>query len=75
MNKIKQWLRYRYNSMKKRKLARVFDYACELYQIQEYDGKLWLTFNANFICPCDMLKDDALDTLTKIRQMYVERQK
>ena len=40
MNKIKQWLRYRYNSMKKRKLARVFDYACELYQIQEYDGKL-----------------------------------
>lgn len=75
MNKIKQWLRNKSESMKKRKIVHILDYASELYQIHEYKGQLWLTFNSCLICPADMLKGDMLETLTKIREMYAERQK
>ena len=44
-----------------------------VYQIQEFDGKLWLTFNGALICPTELFKDEALSTLEVIRKLYVER--
>ena len=44
-----------------------------IYQIQEYDGKLWLTFSGALVCPTDMFKKEPIDSLTEIRNLYVER--
>lgn len=44
----------------------------DLYQITEYYGKLWFTFNGLPFCPCDMMKDEPLDALEKLRNGYVE---
>ena len=44
-----------------------------IYQIQEYDGKLWLTFGGALVCPTDMFKTEPIETLTEIRKLYVER--
>lgn len=44
-----------------------------VYQIQEFDGKIWFTFNGALICPTELFKDEALSTLEVIRKLYVER--
>lgn len=75
MNKIKKWWQNKSKSIKELKTMHILDYASELYQIHEYGGKLWLTFNSCLICPADMLKDNIIDSLTKIRELYVERQR
>lgn len=45
----------------------------EMYQVREYDGELWFTFNSNLVCPVSMLKDDAIAALERMRNAYVER--
>lgn len=47
--------------------------ACYIYQIREFDGKLWLTCSGALICPTELFKDDPLVTLANIRKLYVER--
>lgn len=49
--------------------------ACDLFQVREYEGKLWLTFSGNLICPCDMFKSEPMNSLNEIRDLYVERNK
>ena len=44
-----------------------------IYQIQEYDGRLWLTFSGALVCPTDMFKNAPIDSLNEIRNLYVER--
>ena len=47
--------------------------ARQIYQIEEFDGKLWLTYNGALICPTDMFTDEPLDALSDIRDLYVKR--
>ena len=45
--------------------------ACELFQIAEYCGQLWLTYNGNKVCPCIMLNDSPVEAVTKMRELYI----
>ena len=49
--------------------------AKEIYQIEEFNDELWLTYNGALICPTDMLypDDDSVKALQEIRRLYVER--
>lgn len=49
--------------------------ARDIFQVKEFEGKLWLTYNGNLICPCDMFKAEPMDNLNEIRALYVERNK
>ena len=44
-----------------------------IYQIEEYEGKFWLTFNGALICPTEMFVLEPLEALNDIRKLYVER--
>ena len=44
-----------------------------IYQIREFDGKLWITFSGALVCPTDMFVSPPLDALSEIRKLYVER--
>jgi len=45
----------------------------EKYQVCEYGGELWLTFVGGLVCPCSMLKDDPVESLKRMRELYVKR--
>ena len=47
--------------------------AKELYQVQEYQGEIWLTFDGRLVCPASMLKDSPVDALKTMRALYIER--
>ena len=57
------------------KEERIRQAAGDLFQVREYEGKLWLTFNNCLVCPCDMFKGEPMSTLNDIRDLYVERNK
>lgn len=65
---VKKWKNRR--AMKKR-LQREWK-AEELFQLKEYNGKIWLTFNGNRVCPCDMLKEQPVEAVRQMRELYVE---
>lgn len=44
------------------------------FQIKEKGGELWLTYNGWLVCPCSMLKDTPVDAITKMRELYIERE-
>ena len=44
-----------------------------IFQVEEYKGKLWLTFNGSLVCPMEMFKTETIEALTEIRKLYVER--
>ena len=46
--------------------------ARNLYQIQEKDGELWITYNGFTVIPESMLKGGALETLKMLRELYVK---
>ena len=46
--------------------------ARNLYQIQEKDGELWITYNGFTVIPESLLKESALETLKKVRELYVK---
>lgn len=47
--------------------------ARELYQITEHDGRIWLTYNDNRICPMAMFEEkDVVDVLLELRSLYVK---
>lgn len=45
----------------------------EKYQVCEFGGELWLTFIGALVCPCSMLKDDPVESLKVMRELYVKR--
>lgn len=47
--------------------------AKDLYQIKEYDGETWLTFNDVLILPTSMIQGDIIMVLNQMRASYVER--
>lgn len=46
--------------------------ANDIYQISERFGKLWFTYNGFPFCPCDMMKDEPLVALNKLREVYID---
>lgn len=46
--------------------------AADIFQIMEYSGKLWFTYNGFPFCPCDMMKDEPLVALEELRNTYVK---
>ena len=51
----------------------VEDRAVGLYQLTEYGGELWLTFNGSLVCPCQMLNDEPVEAVKKMRELYISR--
>lgn len=47
--------------------------ANDIYQITEYCGRLWFTYNGSLFCPCDMMKKEPLDALSDLRTSYIVR--
>lgn len=60
------------NPFKEDKLAKARGEAEEFYQIKEKMGELWITYNGAPIIPESLLKESALETLKKIRELYVK---
>ena len=44
-----------------------------IYQVREYEGEIWLTFNGEIVCPMGMFKEETIAALEMIREMYVRR--
>lgn len=44
-----------------------------LFQVREFHGELWLTYNDNLVCPFAMLKDEPVDAINKMRGLYIQR--
>ena len=66
MNTFINWL----NSKSPEKLEQEAD---GIYQIQEFDGKIWLTCNGTLVCPVDLFINKPVEILQEIRKLYVER--
>lgn len=62
------------NPFKEDKVAKAINEAQEYYQIKEKMGELWITYNGVPIIPESMLKESALETLKKVRELYVKSQ-
>lgn len=45
--------------------------AKEAFQIKEVSGELWFTHYGEPFCPCNMMKDEPIDVLKTLRQLYV----
>lgn len=48
--------------------------SCEIYQITEFGGELWLTFGGALVCPCSMLNEPPVDAVKKMRELYIGRE-
>lgn len=62
------------NPFKEDKVAKAINEAQEFYQIKEKMGELWITYTGVPIIPESMLKESALETLKKVRELYVKSQ-
>lgn len=66
MNTFYKWL-FSKSSEKLEQEAKV------IYQIKEFDGEIWLTFNGALVCPCVLLMNEPVEALNTIRKLYVKR--
>lgn len=48
--------------------------ACDLYQVQEFHGALWLTYDGNLVCPTDFLCNggDMVKVIFALRTLYIK---
>ena len=53
--------------------AKLEHIATEIFQIAEYEGQLWLTFNGYKVCPCSLLNEPPVEAVRKMRELYVKR--
>jgi hypothetical protein len=60
------------NPFKEDKIAKARGEAEEFYQIKEKMGELWITYNGVPIIPESLLKNQALETLKELRELYVK---
>jgi hypothetical protein len=63
---------FNYDTSERRHQALVED-AESRFQLQEYDGEIWLKYNNCLVCPCEMLKDAPVEAVRKMRELYVKR--
>ena len=62
-------------SQSEKKRLQIEEDASYLYQICEHKGEIWLTFNNLLAFPCSMLKDEPVEAIKKMRELYIKRQK
>lgn len=41
------------------------------FQITELDGRIWLTHDGYFICPCEMFNDEPIGVVERARHEYI----
>ena len=75
METIKEWWIRKMKQRKEREDKYLFAKANEIYQVKEYMGKIWLTYNGALVCPQEMFKGDIIEVLNQIRVMYVARER
>jgi hypothetical protein len=63
-----------YKKYKRYKISLREKTAPDMYQLKEFDGKLWVTYGGGLVCPCDMLAMDAVEAIRKMRELYIERE-
>lgn len=67
----------RYRKSKEEKHDRnrqaVIEASRNIYQIKEYNGELWFTYDNRLVCPCAMLVEPPVTAVEKMRELYVER--
>lgn len=68
INIIRAWRLKRKSSQ----LHRVIRVAHERYQLCEYKGELWLTFDGARVMPESMMYKSALETVAELRQRFIE---
>ena len=56
-----------------KRIERIEKRADEIFQITEYDGRLWFTYETFLYCPCSMMSDDAIGALVALRKNYIDR--
>lgn len=61
------------SSQAERKKQRVEEDATYIYQIKEYNGELWLTFRESLVCPCSMLKEEPVDAVKAMRDLFIKK--
>lgn len=44
-----------------------------LFQVREYKGTMWFTYDDNLVCPCSYFKDEATVVLSLMRKYFIER--
>lgn len=69
LESIKQWFAER----KEHRSIRMLEHAKEVFQLKEYMGKIWLTYNGGLVCPSDMISGDIIERLNEMRCMYAAR--
>lgn len=72
MNIIKKYLEER--KLKKQEDSRreLVDEANSTYQLTEYSGEIWLTFNGARCVPASYLSDEPLKAIDGLRKLYIK---
>lgn len=70
---ISEYLRKAKERRIREAMSEITHRAEELYQIREFHGELWITYNEELICPCAMLNVMPIEALRKMRVSYVTR--
>lgn len=73
MKSISEFLRERKEYQERKRIERIEKRADEIFQITEYDGRLWFTYETFLYCPCSMMGDDAIGALVALRKSYIDR--
>ena len=73
MKSISEFLRERKEYQERKRIERIEKRAEEIFQITEYDGRLWFTYETFLYCPCSMMGDDAIGALVALRKSYIDR--
>lgn len=68
---IRNYFANRRERRKKRKNDAMQETACNKYQVTENNGELWLVFDSKCVCPMSMMKDQPIDALRRMRELYL----
>lgn len=72
-----EWIKKSYSDYKENsrqdRMQMIIEKSRDMYQVKEFDGALWLTFNGQYVCPCSMLKGEAIESLSEMRSLYVTK--
>lgn len=71
--KIKQWGTAFKEKRRERKKSNLKKSSCEVFNVKEFGGKIWLTHNGCLVCPSSMLEDDIVKSVEKMRELFVTR--
>lgn len=58
---------------KERKIVATQALSHEIFQVTEYYGEFWITYNGQLFCPCSLFKAEPITALANIRYEYLKR--